>query len=272
MTAAATTVPAPQRPRPPRRTAGAHLRHTSTLLRRNLLLMKADPFSVLDSVLMPAVFTVLFVYVFGGAIAGSRHQYMQYMVPGLLGIMSLMLATSVSTGMNTDFHTGLMDRFRALPISPLSVLAAKLLAETIRSVLSLSILINFAMLQGMRVPAGPWKLMAVDGLIITFGASMVWVAMLVGMTMRSAQAAQAVTGLVSAPLQFGSSIFAPVSTMPDWLVSFTRVNPLSALADACRALINDKPAGNAVLVVLAWSFCLTAVCAPLAIAQFRKRT
>ncbi|AEY85413.1 ABC transporter ATP-binding protein [Streptomyces hygroscopicus subsp. jinggangensis 5008] len=254
---------------PPR--VAAHMRHTGTLIRRNLLRMKSDPFSMLDSVLMPVIFTVLFVYVFGGAIAGSRAEYIQYMIPGLLGIMSLMLATSVGTGMNTDFQTGLMDRFRTLPIAPFSVLAAKLVAETIRSVLSLSILVNFAMLLGLQVPAGPLKLLAMNALILMFGMSMVWVSMLVGMTMRSAQAAQAVTGLVTVPLQFGSSIFAPVSTMPDWLLSFTRYNPLSALADACRALINDRPAGHSTLVVLIWSLGITMVAAPLALWRFRKK-
>ncbi|MDX3850978.1 ABC transporter permease [Streptomyces sp. AK02-01A] len=268
----ATQPPTAPPPRPAHRTPGAHLRHTGTLVRRNLLHMRDDPSSLLDSVLMPGIFTVLFVYVFGGAIAGSRAGYIQYMIPGLLGILSLMLATSVSTGMNTDFQTGLMDRFRTLPISPVSVLAARLISETVRSLLSLSVLMNFAMLLGMRVPAGPLVVLAVDGLIILFGTAMVWISMLVGMSMRSAQSAQAVSGLVAVPLQFGSSIFAPVSTMPDWLVSFTRYNPLSALADACRELINEKPAGHSVLVVLIWSCGITVVAAPLALARFRKRT
>ncbi|WP_275539770.1 ABC transporter permease [Streptomyces hyaluromycini] len=263
--------PAPS-PRPPRRTPAAHLRHTGTLVRRNLLHMKADPSSLLDSVLMPAMFTVLFVYVFGGAIAGSRGDYIQYMIPGLLGILSLMLATSVSTGMNTDFRTGLMDRFRTMPISPMSVLAARLISETVRSLLSLSVLLNFGMVLGLRVLSGPLTVLAMDGLIVLFGMAMVWVSVLVGMTMRSAQAAQALSGVVAVPLQFGSSIFAPVSTMPDWLVSFTHYNPLSALADACRELINAKPAGESMLTVLLWSCGLTVVAAPLAMARFRRRT
>ncbi|MFE7835841.1 ABC transporter permease [Streptomyces sp. NPDC057474] len=250
----------------------AYLRHTGTLVRRNLLRIKADPYTLFDSLLMPVLYTLLFVYVFGGAVSGSREKYIQYMIPGLLGILSLTLATSVGAGMNADFKTGLMDRFRTLPIAASSVLVAKLIAETIRSVLSLSVLINVAMLLGLRVPAGPLKLLAVDGLILVFGMSMVWVSMLIGMTMRSTEAAQGVSALVAVPLQFGSSIFAPVSTMPGWLESFTRFNPLSALADACRNLINDRPAGHSVLIVLAWSVGITLVTAPLAVARFRKRT
>ncbi|MFC4500611.1 MULTISPECIES: ABC transporter permease [Streptomyces] len=250
----------------------AYLRHTSTLVRRNLLRIKADPYTLFDSLLMPVLYTLLFVYVFGGAVSGSREKYIQYMIPGLLGILSLTLATSVGAGMNADFKTGLMDRFRTLPIAASSVLVAKLIAETIRSVLSLSVLINVAMLLGLRVRAGPLKLLAVDGLILMFGMSMVWVSMLIGMTMRSTEAAQGVSALVAVPLQFGSSIFAPVSTMPGWLGSFTRFNPLSALADACRNLINDRSAGHSVLIVLAWSVGITAVTAPLAVARFRRRT
>ncbi|MFI6843534.1 ABC transporter permease [Kitasatospora sp. NBC_00085] len=250
-----------------------NLRHVGALTRRNLMRIKADPESMFDAVLMPIIFTVLFVYVFGGAIAGGQDAYKQYMIPGLLGQTGLTLAMAVGTGLNSDFQTGVMDRFRTLPIGRSSVLLSKIAAETFRALVSFTILIGFALILGFEVKTGPLELLAAIGLSLVFGMSIVWISMLLGMAMKSAQAVQGVSMLVLMPMQFGSSIFAEPSTMPGWLQSFTKVNPLSALADACRALLNGEGAvAHPVLIVLGWSVGVTAVFAPLAVARFRKRT
>ncbi|MFD7641115.1 ABC transporter permease [Kitasatospora sp. NPDC059795] len=250
----------------------ANLRHLGALTRRNLMRIKADPESMLDALLVPIIMIVLFVYVFGGAMAADQHTYMQYMVPGLLGTTGLNLAMALGTGLNTDFQTGVMDRFRTLPIGRSTVLLSKMIAETLRAVVAFAVLIGFAMILGMDIVGGPLKLLAAVGLSLVFGASLMWVSMLLGMSLRSAQAVQGMSMLVMMPLQFGSSIFASPSTMPGWLEAFTKHNPLSALADACRALINDQPVGNSVLTVLIWAAAITVVTAPLAVARFRKRT
>lgn len=250
----------------------AHLRHIGALTRRNLMRIKADPESMFDALLMPIIFTVLFVYVFGGALSGNRHEYIQYLVPGLLGQTGINLAMAVGTGLNADFATGVMDRFRTLPIGRASVLIAKLAAETCRGLVSFTILIGFAMLLGLDVRTDPLQVLAAVALSLLFGSAMVWVSMLLGMALRSAQAVQGVGMLVLMPLQFGSSTFADPATMPGWLQAFTKVNPLSALADASRSLFNGGPLTHPVLMVLAWSVGITAVTAPLAVARFRKRT
>ncbi|WP_406198027.1 ABC transporter permease [Kitasatospora sp. NBC_01560] len=249
------------------------LRHLGALTRRNLMRIKADPESMFDAVLMPIIFTVLFVYVFGGAISGGQDAYKQYMIPGLLGQTGITLAMAVGTGLNSDFQTGVMDRFRTLPIGRSSVLLSKIVAETCRALVSFTILIAFAMILGFEVKTGPLELLAAVGLSLFFGMSIVWISMLLGMSLKSVQAVQGVSMLVLMPMQFGSSIFAPTDTMPGWLQSFTKVNPLSALADACRALLNGEgPVAHPVLIVLGWSIGITAVFAPLAVARFRKRT
>ncbi|MEZ0064705.1 oleandomycin transport system permease protein [Streptacidiphilus sp. MAP12-20] len=250
--------------------ATAH--HVGALTRRNLMRIKADPESMLDALLMPILFTVLFVYVFGGAVAGNAHNYIQYMVPGMLGQIGISLAMAVGTGLNSDFTTGVMDRFRTLPIGRASVLVAKLLSESCRSAVSLVILISFAMCLGLRIHTGPLQLLAALGLAMAFGTGMVWVSMLLGMAMKNPQSVQGVGMLIIMPLQFGSSTFAPVHSMPGWLQSFTKFNPLSALADSSRALINGGPVLHPALEVLAWAVGLTVVFAPLAVARFRKRT
>ncbi len=248
------------------------LRHIGALTRRNLMRIKADPESMFDAVLMPVIFTVLFVYVFGGAISGNQDAYKQYMIPGLLGQTGLTLAMAVGTGLNSDFQTGVMDRFRTLPIGRSAVLVSKIAAETCRALLSFTILIVFALILGFEIKTGPLELLAAIGLSLLFGMSIVWISMLLGMALRSAQAVQGVSMLVIMPLQFGSSIFAPTDSMPGWLQAFTRYNPLSALADACRNLLNGGPLTHSVLIVVAWSVGITAVFAPLAVARFRKRT
>jgi oleandomycin transport system permease protein len=249
-----------------------HLRHIGALTRRNLMRIKEDPESMFDAILMPIVFTLLFVYVFGGAIARSQDDYKQWLIPGLLGTTGMNLAMAVGTGLNSDFQTGVMDRFRTLPIGRSSVLIGKMLAEACRGLVSYTVLIGFALLLGMQLKTGPLGVLAAVGLSLLFGMSLVWVSMLLGLVMRSAQAVQGVGMLVLMPLQFGSSIFAPTSTMPGWLQAFTKYNPISNLADACRSLINGGPLAHSVTMVLIWSVGLTAVVAPLAVARFRKRT
>ncbi|MDH6110157.1 oleandomycin transport system permease protein [Kitasatospora sp. MAP12-15] len=248
-----------------------YLRHVGALTRRNLMRIKADPESMLDAVLVPIIFTVLFVYVFGGAVSGSQQDYKQYMIPGLLGTTGLNLAMAVGTGLNTDFQTGVMDRFRTLPIARSSVLVGKLAAEVCRGLVSFTVLIGFSLILGLQLRTGSLGVLAAVGLSLLFGMSMVWISMLLGLVMRSAQAVQGVSMVVIMPLQFGSSIFAPTSTMPAWLRAFTRYNPLSNLADACRSLINGGPLAHSVTMVLIWSVGITAITAPLAVAQFRKK-
>ncbi|MGW2249901.1 ABC transporter permease [Kitasatospora sp. NPDC001660] len=267
-----TMTAAPARVEDTRIGLSGHLRHVGALTRRNLMRIKADPESMFDAVLMPIVFTVLFVYVFGGAIAGGQDEYKQWMIPGLLGQTGMTLALAVGTGLNSDFQTGVMDRFRTLPIGRAAVLLSKIAAETLRALLSSAILLGFAFCLGFELKTGPLELLAAVGLSLAFGMSIVWVSMLLGMSLRSAQAVQGVSMLVLMPLQFGSSIFTPTDKMPGWLQAFTKVNPLSALADAARALLNGQgPVAHPVMIVLIWSAGLTAVFAPLAVARFRKR-
>ncbi len=250
----------------------ANLRHTGALVRRNGLRIKADPESMFDAVLMPIVFTTLFVYVFGGAVSGSQHQYIQYIVPGMLAQGGIMLAMAVGTGLNSDFKTGVMDRFRTLPIARSSVLVAKAVTELGRMLISSMITLGFAMAIGFRVHAPFGHVLAAIAIAVLFGSALSWVSMLLGMAVKSPQTVQGVGMLVVMPLQFGSSIFAPTRTMPGWLQGFTRVNPMSALADAGRNLLNGGPLTHSIVMVLAWSIGLTAVFAPLAVARFRKRT
>ncbi|MDF2259988.1 ABC transporter permease [Streptantibioticus ferralitis] len=249
----------------------ANLRHIGALVRRNLLQIKQDPESMFDALLMPVIFTLLFVYVFGGAVSGNQHAYVNYMIPGLMAMMGMNIAMAVGTGINTDFKTGVMDRFRTMPIARSSVLIAKIVVEVGRMLIATAILLVMGFILGLTVQTSVLHLLAAVALAMVFGASLMWIFTLLGLTMKSAQAVQGVAMIVLMPLQFGSSIFAKPTTMPGWLQGFTKVNPLSSLADANRNLINGGPVAHSALITLAWAAAITLVTAPLAVAKFRKK-
>ncbi|MFI9149267.1 ABC transporter permease [Streptomyces sp. NPDC053367] len=252
----------------------AHLRHTGALVRRNLLWIRQDPESTFDAVLFPVIFTLLFVYVFGGSIGqslgGGQEAYVQYVVPGLMAMMGMNIAQGVGTGFNQDFNTGVMDRFRSLPIGRGSVLFAKIAVELLRMLFATTILLVVGVLVGFDITNWP-GLFASVGLSMVFGSALMWVFLLLGVLMKSAQAVQGMGFLVLMPLQFGSSIFAPTQSMPGWLQNFTDYNPLSALADSARGLMVGGPVAHDLWVTLAWSVLLTLTMAPVAIHKFRTK-
>jgi oleandomycin transport system permease protein len=252
----------------------ANVRHIGALVRRNALQIKQDPESMFDVLLMPVIFTLLFVYVFGGAISGKGNQqeYVNYVIPGLMAMMGMNIAMAVGTGVNDDFKKGVMDRFRSMPIARSSVLIAKIVVEIGRMLVATTILLAMGFLLGLQIHTSVLGLAAAVGLSMAFGASLMWIFILLGLTMKTAQAVQGVAMLVLMPLQFGSSICAPPTTMPGWLQSFTDYNPLSNLADAARNLINGGPVAESIWMTLGWAAAITAVTAPLAVAKFRKKT
>ncbi|MGW3678366.1 ABC transporter permease [Streptomyces prasinus] len=253
----------------------SHLRHTGALVRRNLLWIRQDPESMFDAVLFPIVFTLLFVYVFGGSIGqslgGGQEAYVQYIVPGLMAMMGMNMAMGVGTGFNQDFNTGVMDRFRSLPIGRGSVLFAKIAVEVLRMLIATAILLIVGVLVGFDITNWP-GLFAAVGLAVLFGSALMWIFITLGVAMKNAQSVQAMGFLVLMPLQFGSSIFAPTQSMPGWLQTFTDVNPLSSLADAARGLMVGGPVADDLWLTVAWSVGITAVMAPVAIHRFRTKS
>ncbi|ESU48479.1 ABC transporter permease [Streptomyces filamentosus] len=253
----------------------ANLRHIGALARRNMLQIKKDPESMFDVLLMPIIFILLFVYVFGGSVGaslgGNRQEYVNYLVPGLMAMMGLNIAMAVGTGVNDDFRKGVMDRFRTMPIARSSVLIAKIVVELGRLMVAMFILLVMGFVVGMELHGSVFGLLGAVALSAVFGAAIMWIFILLGLSMKTAQAVQGTAMLVLMPLQFGSSIFVPTQTMPGWLQAFTDYNPLSNLADAARALMQGGPVGDSVWWTLAWAAGITLVMAPLAVAKFRKK-
>lgn len=280
-TATLTPTPAGTAPAKPLHDEGriglrSNLRHIGALVRRNLLQIKKDPESMFDALLMPVIFTLLFVYVFGGSVGGSMggglQEYLNYLIPGLMAMMGMNIAMAVGTGVNDDFRKGVMDRFRTMPIARSSVLIAKIVVELGRMMVATLILLGMGFALGMELQTSILGLIGAIALSAVFGAAIMWIFILLGLAMKTAQAVQGMGMIVLMPLQFGSSIFAPTKTMPGWLQTFTDYNPLSNLADAARGLMMGGPVAHSVWVTLGWAAVITAVMAPLAVAKFRKKS
>ncbi|MEW9520991.1 ABC transporter permease [Streptomyces tubercidicus] len=253
----------------------ANLRHIGALARRNALQIKQDPESMFDVLLMPIVFILLFTYVFGGAIAGkgNQHGYIQHLVPGMMAMIGMNIAMAAGMGVNEDFRKGVMDRFRTMPIARSSVLIAKIVVELGRMLIATAILLGMGFLMGLEIRGSMLEFAGAIALCTAFGAALMWIFILLGLAVKTPQAVQGMTMIVMMPLQFGSSIYAPPTSMPDWLQGFTEVNPVSTLADAARALMNGQgPVAHPTLVTLGWAVAITAVTMPLAVSKFRKKT
>jgi ABC transporter DrrB family efflux protein len=263
-------VPAPALARRPG--AATAVRNSLTLAWRSVLKIKTNPEDLFGLLLQPIMYLVLFTYVFGGAIARSTHDYLQIELPGIL-VLSVVFAT-MGTGMmlSQDIATGVFDRFRSLPIVRWSPLAGAILGDLVRYMVSILVTIGFGMILGFRVQTS--LLGAVTGclVLLAFAFAMCWLSALLGVVVRSAQGVQLYGFLFMFPLVFGSNVLTAANTMPGWLQAFVKVNPVTYLTDAERALLVGGPAATAVERSLLWALGIFVVFAPLAVVAYRRRT
>jgi len=246
------------------------LRHSAVLARRSLAKTGRNPGAVLNSVVTPAMFLVLFVYLFGGSVAGSTSEYLQYLFPGIL-VMGAGLAGMLSTGanINLDLKNGVTDRFRSLPISRLAPLLGSVLADVVRYVAAVTVLFGLGLLLGFR--AGLVSALAAAALAILFGFCLSWVMVYLGVLVRDAQAVLAIGFIAFLPLQLGTSLAAPTATLPGWLRAWAEINPVTQAMDACRALLTGTPVGDTVTHTLIWCAVLFGVFCPLAVHAYRRQ-
>jgi oleandomycin transport system permease protein len=247
------------------------LRHSAVLARRSLIGTWRTPEALIDVTLQPVIFLLLFTYVFGGAIAGgSQHDYLQFLLPGILGQTIAMAGVSIGVNLNTDVEKGIFDRFRSLPIGRAAPLVGAVLADMARYVILCAVMIGFGYVLGFRatdvVNVGLACLLAV-----AFALCMCWASVFVGMKARTPGAVQGIMFLIVLPLSFGSSAFVSPDTMPGWLQTFTDANPLTHLVGAERALLLGQPMGNHLWLTFAWMAALVAVFVPLALRAYKKR-
>lgn len=248
------------------------LTNTLTIARRNLLHIKANPEQLVEMTIQPFMFLALFVYVFGGAIAGSSREYLQFAVPGIL-VQSLSFTPfTTALGLNIDFQRGLIDRFRSLPIARSAVISGRIVADGARIVWSILIITGFGMLLGFRLGGGVAGFLGAFLLLTAFGLTMCWPMAFIGITARSSESVNTWGFMIILPLTFASSAFAQVETMPGWLQAFVKVNPVTHVIDATRGLMLGGPVAEPLVDAVIWLALITAFFAPLTIARYRKRS
>ncbi|WP_026404094.1 ABC transporter permease [Actinomadura rifamycini] len=247
------------------------VRHSLVLARRSLAKTKRNPGPVVNGVVSPALFLVLFLYLFGRPVAGSTGDYLQYLFPGIL-VMGAALSGLVSTGtnINLDLKNGVTDRFRSMPISRLAPLLGSVLADLVRYLLAVALLFALGVLLGFRAGGTAAAALAAAGLAVLFGFCLSWVTVLFGVLVKDASAVLAFSFITFLPLQLGTSLATPTGTLPGWLGAWAEVNPVTHVMDACRALLNGTPVDGAATTALLWCAALFAVFCPLAVRAYGR--
>jgi len=257
------------------------VKNTWVLCRRSIARIAREPEQLSDVTIQPVIFVLLFTYVFGSAIhLPGGGDYHQYLISGMFGMAMAGSAPGTAVGITTDMSTGLIDRFRSLPISRSAVLAGRTLSDLATQLLGILVLAVTGLAVGWRIHNGIGDAALAVGLSLLFAFAATWAGACAGMLMRSPEAAQALGFIVFLPLSFVSNAFVPTQGMPAWLQDFANWNPISALAAACRNLFGGEnpaasvqawPMQHPELAVLVWSVGLIAVFAPTAVYLYRRK-
>jgi ABC-2 type transport system permease protein len=237
---------------------------------RGMLKVKHVPEQLLDVTITPVMFVLMFTYLFGGAIAGSTGDYLDYILPGIL-VMSVLFTTVYSgIALNTDLTKGVVDRFRSLPIWRPAPLVGSLLGDTVRYVIAGTVIIVLGVILGYRPGAGVGGVVAALALVVVFAFGLSWVFTTIGLLMRSPNAVMNAGFMGIFPLTFLSNVFVDPDTLPRGLEAFVEANPISILATASRGLMEGNAEAGDIAIVLAVAAALTAVFAPLTTRLYRR--
>jgi ABC transporter DrrB family efflux protein len=244
---------------------------TVVLARRNLLRIPRQPDLLTAYTIQPVMFVLLFVYVFGGAIDSGPYDYVDFLMPGII-VQSIAFGGFVTAlGLSEDVQKGLIDRFRSLPMSRGAVLAGRTFSDIVLNCLSLVVLFAVGFIAGFNfIDSSAGEIVLGLVLVLLFGYAFSWIFALVGLFSSSPETANSLGFTLIFPLTFASSVFVPVSTMPDGLRQFAEVNPFTTVSDAIRSLWIGTPANSDVWMAFVWCFALIAIFAPLAISRYRK--
>ena len=211
------------------------------------------PEALIDVTLQPVIFLLLFTYVFGGALSGgSQHDYLEYLLPGLLGQTIALAGVALGQNLNADIEKGVFDRFRSLPIARSAPLVGAVLADFMRYLIVCVMTLGFGYIIGFRIQTNVLAMLAAIAISIAFALCFCWISVYVGMIARTSGAVQGIMFLLVLPLSFGSSVFVKASTMPGWLQGFVKVNPLTHLVGTVRGLVLGGPVTYHLLWTVLW--------------------
>jgi ABC-2 type transport system permease protein len=237
---------------------------------RALLKIRHVPEQLFDVTMFPIMFLLLFTYLFGGALAGSTGEYLQFVLPGILVMTVTMITMYTGVALNTDITKGVFDRFRSLPIWQPSVLVGALLGDTIRYSLATMMVVVLGLVMGFRPEGGAVGMLLAVALLLVFCFSMSWLWTLLGLIMRTPESVMYASMMVLFPLTFLSNILVDPATMPGWLQAFVGFNPITRLVDAIRGLMHGTVTSAEIVIVLAISAGFVAVFGPLTMRRYRN--
>jgi ABC-2 type transport system permease protein len=252
------------------------------MTRRNLVHISREPMQLSDVTIQPLLFTVLFVYIFGGAIPiPGGGSYVDFLLAGILALNLVTSTMGTAVGLSTDLHEGMIDRFRTLPMWRSSVLVGRTFADLMTACVCCLIVAVTGLVIGWRPGADAISVVGGFALILLFSYSLTWIAACVGLNSKSPESAASFGFIVLFPLAFVSNAFVPTQHMPGWMQAFANWNPVSAVVAATRHLwgnpnpsstIQAWPMQHPVEAALIWSVAILAIAAPLAARIFKKRT
>ncbi|MDW5598558.1 ABC transporter permease [Conexibacter stalactiti] len=254
-------------PRPPRASV---LTACRAFAWRGMLKIRHVPEQLIDATLTPVLFTLMFTYMFGGAIAGSTSEYLQFILPGIL-VQSVLFTTVYSgVALNTDMTRGVVDRFRSLPLWRPAPLVGSVAGDSVRYLIAGGVVIVLGLILGFDPEGGVLGVLAALALVILFAFGLAWVFTTLGLVMRSPNAVMNTGFMALFPLVFLSNTFVDTDTLPNVLAAFVDVNPVTHLVTAARGLMHGDASGGEVLLVLGETAALTAIFVPLTTRLYRK--
>lgn len=246
------------------------VRHSAALAKRSLIKLTRTPEAFVDVTLQPIIFLLMFVYIFGGAVAGDTHAYLQFLLPGVLA-QSIVTTITIGVNLNSDMEKGVFDRFRSLPIGRSAPLLGAVFADVVRYATICVVTIGFGYVMGFRIQTDPLSALAGCLLAIGFAICLSWASVYIGMKARTSGAVQGITFLVMLPLAFASNVFVPLATLPEWLQSFVEANPLTQLVSSVRGFFLGGPVAEHVVWTLLWMVGLVVVFVPLALRAYNRK-
>lgn len=239
---------------------------------RALLKIKHVPEQLFDVTVFPIMMTVMFTFIFGGALAGSVGEYVQWVIPGVFVQTLLMITMYTGLTLNRDISKGVFDRFRSLPTWRPAQLVGALLGDQVRYSLAGVIILVVGFLLGFRPEGGLAGVAAAFVLLLVFSFSLSWIWTVVSLWVRSEQAAMGVSMFILMPLTFASNIFVDPGTMPGWLRAGVDVNPVSVVVSTVRELMGGELALGSVLVVLVYCGVLVAIFGPISMLIYNRKS
>ncbi|MEU6799726.1 ABC transporter permease [Streptomyces neyagawaensis] len=256
------------RERPPRPSA---LSASLTFGWRAILKIKHVPEQLFDVTAFPIMMVLMYTYLFGGALAGSPKEYIQFLLPGILVMSVVMITMYTGVSVNTDIEKGVFDRFRSLPIWRPSTMVGYLLGDALRYAIASVVMLTVGLILGYRPDGGVVGVVAGVALLIVFSFAFSWIWTMFGLMLRTEKSVMGVSMMVIFPLTFLSNVFVDPSTMPGWLQAFVNNSPITHLASAVRELMAGEWPTAEIAWSLGWSALFVLVFGPITMRLYNRK-